>query len=137
MIRPGEMVSYATVMIQSHGFMVHANEKFSYPAIVSTGVITLEGTPSELSIPETEFEKLIIDTRAVLRSGGNFVMVYRAGKTEAEVHDMLRPQIREWLKRHIKAYQTLADNANEMVESLDKGLIEHTCKPMAMPEEPA
>lgn len=113
-----ELCSYATVLIQSHGFMIRTGEEFAYPVDVDKFLgVTVQAhagpmNPMNVLIKETELNKLVIDQRE--RDANHFVMVYRAGRMKQQVLQMIQPQLQEVLHRREKALREVVDNALKM-----------------------
>lgn len=133
-IKDGDLFCYATISVQTHGFMVRANETFPRPVELSPmfGVELMQtaGRNSvNVSVHPDEVNKLVRDDRS--KDGSSFVMVYRAGKTAEEVHAMIQPQLKDHMLRLKKIYEVLVKNADEMISILEAGpTTEHICPPM-------
>lgn len=118
--------SYVTVNIQSHGYMVRTNEGYEFDGVkygagyIGEDLIICSYSsethhPNNVRIRLDEIGKLVWDRR---NSGtGNYVLVYRAGKTKDEVFFLLRPQLRKMLRTHLKAYQQLVINFKQMISA--------------------
>lgn len=122
-IKDGDLYSYATIHVESHGFMVRANHEFMYEIELSDWLgVELKVNPAghhhNVSVRPDQINKMTWDDRNRNGSSG-YVLVYRSGKSEAEVLEMLRPQLQEHLITRKKAYATLVLNADEMLAALD------------------
>ena len=123
-IKDGDLYSYATISVESHGFMVRTNHEFMYPVETSDwlGVelkVNPPGHHNNVSVRPDQLNQIVWDDRNRNGSSG-YVFVYRSGKSEAEVLEMIRPQLQEYLKRRKEAYRTLVLNADEMISQLDE-----------------
>ena len=117
-----ELCSYATVVIQSHGFMIRTNEEFAYPVDVDKFLgVTVQVhagpmNPKNVLIKESELNKLVFDQRE--RDANHFVMVYRAGRTKEQVLDMIQPQLLAVMHKRERAMREVVDNAHMMYAHL-------------------
>lgn len=131
-MKDGDKYSYATITIDTHGYRIKANEKFSYPIDISTTSVAGLGEPVELMVfsqsnnpknpwvHKSEINKVVRDRRAYNRGDTScFILVYEAGKTEQEVLAMAYPQVLELLQILKGAYETLVKNAVQMIEALE------------------
>ena len=127
-IKDGDLYSYATIYVESHGFTVNTNHEFMYPVELSDwlGVelkVNPPGHHNNVSVRADQINTMTWDDRNRNGSSG-YVMVYRSGKSEAEVLEMLRPQLQEHLLRRKAAYELLVTNADEMIELLNEPMAE-------------
>ncbi len=132
-IKDDDLYSYATVSFESHGFIIQAHEDYMYKIKVDPigphrSTIGLElqigtdgkGYSMNILVGAENIDVLIRDHRAPNRFN-SYIMVYRSGKSEAEVFEMIRPQLRDVMLQHAVAYQLLTDNTNEMAYVLGLG----------------
>ena len=118
-MKNGDFYSYATVSVQSHGFMIQAGHDHHFRIEVNTifnrPFVELKNTRGIAVIPE-QINKLIWDTR--LQQDGCYLMVYKSGKTCEEVLEMINPQLVQIITNRKKDYETLASNSQKMIDAL-------------------
>ena len=131
-LKNSDLYSYATIQIQSHGFMVRTNEEFMYEIdIDSICGMTLRVhagpmNPKNPMIKPEDVDRMIWDERS--KGGNSFIMVYRSGKTKEEVLKLLHPQLKDHLAKRKAMYELLAKNAQSMLDVLDSNIIDqHIC----------
>lgn len=122
-IKDGDLYSYATINVASHGFMIKTNDDFCYPVEVTDwkGVEVLScssGSSSNVVVPKDDIGKLVWDRRLTHDS---LVMVYRSGKSREQVLEMVRPQLREHLLLRKELYEMMTFNCGEMADVLTSG----------------
>ena len=122
-IKDGDLYSYATIYVETHGFIIRTNHDFMHEVQLSDWLgVELTGTHSSstpnVSVPIGDVNKMVWDDRGRNPRTNAFIMVYRSGKTEFEVLEMIRPQLREHLQKLTAMYELLTANASEMAEVL-------------------
>lgn len=115
----GDLLSYAAVSIQSHGFQILVDFDFAVGARVEGTRLSLPDTATEfhdpISIALDCIDKLVMDPRR--ESASELIMVFRASADQHAVMTSLHEQLAECLGRLAAAYETLAANAVEMREA--------------------
>jgi len=127
MIKNGDEVSYAIITINSHGYLVRHGHQYKFIASVTRDKIRFSPA-TDVIINHDDLNTMIRDPRS--KDGTSYIMVYPAGKTEAEVNKILQPQMVEWLKRHRNVYEILTKNMEEMLVAAQNGADDHICQPM-------
>ena len=130
-IKEGDLYSYATLNVQSHGYTVKTNEEFYYevelnnfPDVHMTlRVHAGNYNPDNISIKPENIDRLIWDPRSY--DGCSLVMVYRSGKTKEQVMNMIKPQLLNHMDIRYKGYLTLVNNAGLMREMIDRDFVDH------------
>lgn len=132
-MKDGDLYSYATIDIASHGFNIKTNEDFMYEIKVSpvsefeakAGLLpyvelqigTNDYGSMNLRVQPEDIDRVIRDKRS--QSFDSFIMVYRAGpKSKEEIIDLIRRQLADILILRKGAYEILVKNAGEMIETL-------------------
>ena len=139
-IKNGDLYSYATVDVESHGYLIRAHEDYMYEVEVHPATDWLHaeielqigsdgnGYSLNLKIKPEEIGMLIFDprSRGVSRS---YIFVYRSGKTKEEVAELIRPQFTEVMEQRLDAFKILVFNAQEMLDVLksEKPVDDYLC----------
>lgn len=137
-VQNGDKLSYATITIGSHGFDIRMNPLAHFEAeLSSVGVelLRINAQNNNIIIAPDEMEKMIFDPRAKGGSLQSFVVVFRSGKTEEEILNLIHPQLKMWVARYKAMYENLLANASEMLEVLEKGPTKQHLCPIKKEEE--
>jgi len=130
-VQDDDKLSYASISIQSHGFDIRMNAHAFFPAEVSSMGIELKHTGGErhqpIMIDLNEMEMMVFDNRDDVRQN-SFVIVFKYGKTEEEILNLIHPQLKMWMGRFKKMYEMLLKNTDEMLAVLENGPVkQHLC----------
>jgi len=129
-MKQGDLYSYATISLQSHGFSIRTNRDFRYELVGNyMDGFVLDGTvDNKVHVKPDESEVLRIDDRFP-KDRSNYIMVYPADQSEEHITNTILRQLEVVLKQHVEVYQTLYENAKSMLTEVQKGKTGHICPP--------
>jgi len=129
-MKQGDLYSYATISLQSHGFSIRTNRDFRYELVGNymDGYVLNGTVDNKVRVKPDESEVLRLDDRFP-NDRSNYIMVYPADQSEEHITNTILRQLEVVIKQHVEVYQTLYENAKSMLTEVQKGRMGHICPP--------